>query len=159
MKNNKDTLSQLTNGILTESMDIGTKEYEDFKLLIRSKVSEASKDERIKIALLGLRFHMEDYLKSKSKTIEVGNFIKQFVQLIEVKQVEFAKYLSIRPSNLSKILNGERRLTIELALILEKLSNIDARLWLRIQNKNEIKRIQKSSSKRINKYRLKELIN
>ena len=159
MKNNKDTLSQLTNGILTESMDIGTKQYEDFKLLIRSKVSEASKDERIKIALLGLRFHMEDYLKSKSKTIEVGNFIKQFVQLIEVKQVEFAKYLSIRPSNLSKILNGERRLTIELALILEKLSNIDARLWLRIQNKNEIKRIQKSSSKSINKYRLKELIN
>jgi len=159
MKNNKDTLSQLTNGILTESMDIGTKEYEDFKLLIRSKVSEASKDERIKIALLGLRFHMEDYLKSKSKTIEVGNFIKQFVQLIEVKQVEFAKYLSIRPSNLSKILNGERRLTIELALILEKLSNIDARLWLRIQNKNEIKRIQKISSKSINKYRLKELIN
>jgi len=159
MKNNKDTLSQLTNGILTESMDIGTKEYEDFKLLIRSKVSEASKDERIKIALLGLRFHMEDYLKSKSITIEVGNFIKQFVQLIEVKQVEFAKYLSIRPSNLSKILNGERRLTIELALILEKLSNIDARLWLRIQNMNEIKRIQKSSSKSINKYRLKELIN
>jgi len=159
MKNNKDTLSQLTNGILTESMDIGTKEYEDFKLLIRSKVSEASKDERIKIALLGLRFHMEDYLKSKSKTIEVGSFIKQFIQLIEVKQVEFAKYLSIRPSNLSKILNGERRLTIELALILEKLSNIDARLWLRIQNKNEIKRIQKSCSKSISKYRLKELIN
>lgn len=158
MKNNKDILSRLTNGILTESMDIGTKEYADFKLLIRSKVSETSKDERIRISLLGLKYHMEDYLQSKSKDVEVGSFVKQFINLIEIKQVVFARYLELRPSNLSKILNGERRLTIELALILEKLSNIKASLWLRIQSKNEIGKIQKSHSKQINKYRLKELI-
>lgn len=157
MKKNNDVLSQLTNGILTESMDIGTKEYADFKLLIRSKVAETSKDERIRISLLGLKYHMEDYLQSKSKVIEVGFFVKQFINLIEIKQVEFAKYLELRPSNLSKILNGERRLTIELALILEKLSNIKAGLWLRIQNMNEIEKIQKANSKQISKYRLKEL--
>ena len=157
MKKNKDVLSQLTNGILTESMDIGTREYEDFKLLIRSKVAETSKEVRIKISLLGLKYHMEDYILSNSKEIEVGSFVKQFINLIEIKQVEFAKYLKLRPSNLSKMLSGERRLTIELALILEKLSNINADLWLRIQNKNEINRIQKSHSKQFNKYRLKEL--
>lgn len=157
MKKDKDVLSQLTNGILTESMDIGTKEYADFKLLIRSKVAETSKDERIRISLLGLKYHMEDYLQSKSKVVEVGSFVKQFINLIEIKQVEFANYLKLRPSNLSKILNGERRLTIELALILEKLSNINASLWLRIQNKNELNKMQKSLSKQINKYRLNEL--
>ena len=51
-----------------------------------------------------------------------------------------------------------RRLPIELALILDKLSNINAGLWLRIQNKNEISKIQKTHSKQIKKYRLKELI-
>ncbi len=157
MKKNKDVLSQLTNGILTESIDIGTREYEDFKLLIRSKVAVTSKEERIKISLLGLKYHMEDYILSNSKEIEVGSFVKQFINLIEIKQVEFAKYLKIRPSNLSKMLSGERRMTIELALILEKLSNINADLWLRIQNKNEINRIQKAHSKQFNKYRLKEL--
>ena len=81
---------------------------------------------------------MLDYLTSKVKTIKVGSFIKQFIMLIEIKQIEFASYLEIRPSNLSKILNGERRLNIELALILEKLSNIEAELGLRIQNQNEI---------------------
>jgi len=101
---------------------------------------------------------MEDYLKSSSKLVEVGSFIKQFIKLIEIKQVEFAKYLELRPSNLSKILKGERRLTIEFALILERLSNIDASLWLKIQNKNEIKRMKKSHLKLLKKYRLKELI-
>lgn len=157
MEKNKDILNSLSNGILTESMDIGSKEYEDFKLLIRSKVAETSKHDRIKVSLLGLKYHMEDYLKSDLKTVEIGFFIKQFIKLIEVKQVEFANYLNMRPSNLSKILNGERRLTIEFALILEKLSNIKAGLWLQIQNKNEIIMMQKSNIKKINKYRLNEL--
>ncbi len=158
MNNDKDILSQLTNGVLTESMDIGTKEYEDFKLLIRSKVYETSKDERIKISLLGLKFQMEDQLQSRSKLLPVGSFIKKFIKLIEIKQVDFAKYLEIRPSNLSKVLSGERRVTIELALILEKLSNIDAELWLRIQNQIEMKKIKKANLKRMSKYRLQELI-
>ena len=158
MKRNIDELSEFTKGILTEPMDYGTKEYEDFKLLIRSKVAETSKEERIQISLLGLKYHMNDYLESNSKKIEVGSFIKKFIKLIEIKQIEFANYLEIRPSNLSKILNGERRLTIELALIMEKLSSINAELWLRIQNKNEIIKIQKSNSKQLDKYELKELI-
>lgn len=158
MNKEKDILNQLTKGVLTEPMDIGTKEYQDFKLLIRSKVAETSKDERIKISLLGLKYSMEDYLTTKSETKEVGSFIKQFIALIEIKQIEFANYLEIRPSNLSKILNGERRLNIELALILEKLSNIKAEVWLGIQNHNEIQKIQKSHSKQIRRYKLKELI-
>lgn len=158
MNKEKDILNQLTNGVLTEPMDIGTKEYEDFKLLIRSKVSETSKEDRIKISLLGLKYNMEDYLTSNSKIKEVGSFIKQFLKLIEIKQIQFANYLEIRPSNLSKILNGERRLNIELAIILEKLSNIKAELWLGIQNRNEIYKTQKSKSKQNRKYKLKELI-
>lgn len=158
MKAKKDELSQLTNGILTEPMDIGTKEYKDFTLLIRSKVAQTSKEERIRIALLGLKYNMEDNLRSEGKAKKVGSFVKQFIQLIEVKQIEFANYLGIKSSNLSKILNGERRLNIEFAIILEKLSNIDAELWLRVQNYNELQIALNSQSKKLNKYRLKELI-
>ena len=158
MNKEKDILSQLTNGVLTEQMNIDTKEFEDFKLLIRSKVAESSKDERIKISLLGLKYNMKDYLASESQIRKVGSFIKQFIRLIEIKQIEFANYLQIRPSNLSKILNGDRRLNIEFALILEKLSSIDAEIWLRIQNQNEIRKVQLSHSKQIKKYKLKELI-
>ncbi|MCB0648698.1 MAG: HigA family addiction module antidote protein [Saprospiraceae bacterium] len=159
MKSNKNILSQPVDSILSEHMDIGTKEFEDFKLLIRSKVAETSKEDRIKIAILGLKFEMEDYLKSYTQVVPVGKFVKKFIELIEIKQVEFANYLDIRPSNLSKILNGERRLTIELALIIERLSNIDAELWLRIQNDHEIRVLQESNAWAIEKYNLEELIN
>lgn len=158
MNKKKDIVSQLSNGTLTESMDFGSKEYEDFKLLIRSKVNETSKDDRIRVALLGLKYQMEDDIQSDKVIAEVGSFIKQFISLVEVKQVEFAKYLKILPSNLSKILNGERRVTLELSIILERLSNIDAELWLRIQNRNELTKINQSNNIELNKYKLKELI-
>ncbi len=158
MKQSKDMLSQLTNGILTEKMDIGTKEYEDFRLLIRSKVAETPKEERIRIALIGLKFQIEDYLQSDKEIIPIGNFVKKFINLLEIKQVDFARYLEIRPSNLSKILNGERRVTTDMAVILEKLSKIDAELWLRIQSKNEIRQVEKSYSDGDKEYNLMELI-
>lgn len=158
MTNKEDKLSQLTNGTLTEPMDIGTKEYEDFKLLIRSKVTHTTKEERIRIALLGLKYNMRDYLNSDTKTISVGSFIKQFIKVIEVKQIDLAKYLNMKSSNLSKILSGERRLNIELAIILENLSDISADLWLRIQNRNELKKAMKTHKKRLTKFKLKELI-
>lgn len=158
MNKKTDMLSKLTNGIISEPMDIGTKQYQDFKLLIKSKVAATSKDERIKISLLGLKYSIEDYLKSDIELVKVGSFIKQFIRLVEIKQIDFANYLDIRPSNLSKLLSGERRLNVELALILEKLSDIDADLWLRIQNKNELRKMEHSHSKILKKYKLKELI-
>ncbi len=158
MNDQKELISELESGVLTQPMDFGTKEYEDFKLLIRSKVSETPKKERIKISLLGLKYHMQDYLRSNVNNKGVGSFIKQFIELVEIKQIDFANYLELRPSNLSKLLSGERRLNIELALILEKLSNIDADLWLRVQNHNELLTAQKSLRKKMNKYKLAELI-
>jgi addiction module HigA family antidote len=158
MSDQKGLITELENGVLTEPMDFGTEEYENFKLLIRGKVSETPKKQRIHISLLGLKFHMQDYLKSNVNNKKVGSFIKQFIELVEIKQIEFANYLELRPSNLSKLLSGERRLNIELALILEKLSNIEADLWLRVQNHNELLTAQKTLRKKVSKYKLAELI-
>jgi len=157
MKNEKDIFDELTNGVLSENMDFGTREYEDFKLLIRSKAKETSGSDKIFISLLGLKYQMQDQVESNSKINKVGSYIKKFIKLIGVKQIEFAKYLDMKPSNLSKLLSGERRLNIEFALILEQLSNINAETWLRVQSKNELQKIQSSYSNRIRKYKLKEL--
>lgn len=73
MKDKKDILSQLSNGGLTERMDIGTKEFEDFKLLIRSKLAETPKEERIKISLIGLKFQIEDYIKMNPSIFALGS--------------------------------------------------------------------------------------
>ena len=151
-------VESLANGVLTKKMDSKSREYSDFKLLIESKVAVTSKDDRVKIAMLRLKFLMEDYLDSDKKDVSVGKFIKQFIEAAEIKQVHFAKFLSIRPSNLSKILNGERRLSIDLAIILEHVSKIGAEVWLLIQSRNEIYKMKKLKKGELSKYKLKSLI-
>jgi addiction module HigA family antidote len=157
MKTKKSQLELLENGVLTVKMETKSKEYKDFRLLIKSKVLNSSKDERVKVALLSLKYEMEDYLKTrKSKTL-IGKFIKQFILSTESKQTEFAEFLGMRPSNLSKLLNGERKLSLDIALILEKISNISAETWLLIQNRNEIFKLKKLKKKDLEKYKLKQL--
>lgn len=158
MNSSTNILDELKNGILTDKMDLRSSEYADFKLLIKSKVQSSSKDKRIEIAILGLKFEMEDYLNSNKKNISIGSFIKKFINAVEIKQVQFAEFIGVRPSNLSKILNGERRLNLDLALILEYVSKIKAESWLMIQNRNEIFKMRKLKRNELAKYKLNQLI-
>lgn len=158
MSTSEKLLGKLKQGALTEKMNLQSTEYADFKLLIKSKVSFSSKDDRIEIAILGLKFEMEDYLASNKKNTPIGSFIKQFIDAVEIKQVQFAEFIGVRPSNLSKILNGERRLSLDLALILESVSKIKAENWLMIQNRNEIFKIRKLKKGEFSKFKLKQLI-
>ncbi len=155
---NNELIEDIENGILTEPMDNDSRNFEDFKLLIRSKVTNASKDERIKVALLALKYKMEDYYSTNLNNIEVGNFIKSFIESTEIKQNRFAEYIDMKPSNFSKILSGDRKINMELALILEKLSDIEAELWLNIQSKNDLAKISKRMNVELKKYRLNQLI-
>ena len=151
-------IEPIDNGVLTEPMEGNSKEFNDFKLLIKSKVENANKDDRINLALLALKFKMEDSYNSMNESMEVGSFLKQFIQTIEIKQSRFAEYVNMKPSNLSKLLNGDRRINIEFSLILEKLSGIEAELWLNIQSKYELEKTTKKMRNELSNYKLKQLI-
>lgn len=155
---NKSIIDKLESGVLTEKMKRSGVEYEDFRLLIRSKSENLTKSEQVRVSLTVLEIQMEDYLSDGKRLIEIGKFIKLFIEALEVSQRKFAKYLEIRPSNLGKLLNGERKLNLETALIFEKLSGIKASLWLRVQTKNEIKKITKLNKSKFKKFKLDELI-
>ncbi len=156
---NKHIKDNLENGVMTLPMETSSNNFENFKLLIKGKVSSASKEERVKVALLGLKYSMEDHYQSRFVHHDIGFYIKFFLQAVDIRQSGFAKYLAIKPSNFSKILNGERKLNMELALILDKLSGIDANLWLNIQSKNELAKITKIMNKDLKKINLKQLLN
>jgi len=120
MKEDTDILHKLEEGLMTESMDSLTKEYED-----------------IKAALIDLKSEMINYLNAKNKKLEVGHFIKLFIEAVEIKQIEFANYLGLTSESLTELLTGQSQLNIELAFILEMLTNINAELWIGVQSHNE----------------------
>ena len=111
---------------------------------------------------MGLQFQMEDYLNStgfkQGKLKLAGEFLRSFLDTLNIKQKNFAAYIEIRPSNLSKMLNGERPINPETALKLEKIFHTRAIIWLEIQSKNELIQLSKIKNKELKKYSLNNLI-
>lgn len=136
----------LENGLLTER--ITAADVREIQGILEEDIKKLSPDQKRKIELRALRFQMEDYLHQNNPTlVSVGEFLRKYLKSLEIKQNRFAEYVGMKPSNLSKLLNGERPINSEMALILGKLFDHDALLWLEIQSKNEL--IQLSRQKAI----------
>ena len=145
--------------VLTDRMDVGTKEFNEFQAILLNKSKERSNDQKKTIDLMALRFKMEDYLHSKDKHSElVGDFLKAYLNAFEIRQNKFANYIGLRPSNLTKLIKGERSLNHELALVFGTIFRNDPMLWLDIQDKNKLYELSKTKRKEIEKYSLDDLI-
>lgn len=145
--------------VLVQSMDTKSQEFKDFQLLIKAKVENTSLDDQIWIKLTGLKYEMEDYLTQDSaEMIHTGDFLSQALSLLNIKQREFASYIDLKAPNLNKLIKGERKINIEQALIFENIFNIDAALWMGIQTKNQLNRLEKANRKLYKKYKIKDLV-
>lgn len=145
--------------VLVQSMDTKSQEFKDFQLLIKAKVENTSLDDQIWIKLTGLKYEMEDYLAQDSaEMIHTGDFLRQALSLLNIKQREFASYIDLKAPNLNKLIKGERKINIEQALIFENIFNIDAALWMGIQTKNQLNSLEKANRKLYKKYKIKDLV-
>lgn len=153
MKNLKDAQ------ILVEKTEVGTEEFNEFQAILLNKSKERSKERNHLIELMALKFKMEDYLRSDGKQfLLVGDFLTAYLSAFEIRQNKFAEYIGLRPSNLSKLIKGERSLNHELALIFGQIFNTNPMLWLDVQDKNKLDELTKAKKSEINKYSLKDLI-
>lgn len=157
MKNNKQI--EPTNGVLTNRMDVETNSFDEFQAILLNKSKEQTIEQKRKIELLALKFKMEDYLKSEGHDIRLaGEFLKLYLKTLHIQQNKFANYIGINPSNLSKLIVGERPINYELALIFGNIFDIDPMLWIKIQAKNELKKLNKIRRKKYQNYTLNDLI-
>ncbi len=158
MKN--DLNKKVSSGVLTEPMDSGQQEFDQFQAIILNRVRNQTQKQKRIVELMGLKFKMEDYLTSKheDELKLAGEFLKAHLNVLKIQQNKFAHYIGLRPSNLSKVLKGERPLNSEMALILGKLFDQDPMIWLDIQTKNELIRLSKSKAQKLKKYKLDDLV-
>lgn len=79
-----------------------------------------------------------------------GEILLDELKAINVSQIDFAKQIGLKRSQLNEIIKGKRNINADLALLLEKTLGIDADYWLeaqknfdldtaRINNKNQIR--------------------
>jgi len=158
MKTNKKEGSSV--GVLTNRMDIGSKEFDEFQAIVLNKSKAQSEKQKRKIELMALKFRMEDYLKSEDTDIVLpGEFLKTCLEITRVRQKKFAEYIGLKPSNLSKIIGGERPINHEMAIILGKIFNVEPMLWLNVQAKNELMKMAQSNKNKYVRYSLERLVN
>ncbi|MFW5760454.1 MAG: helix-turn-helix transcriptional regulator [Cyclobacteriaceae bacterium] len=145
--------------VLTTIMDVGTKGFDEFQTIVLNKSRQRTENQKRNIELLSFKYQMEDYIKLDTKDVRpVGDFLKSILKLLHIQQNTFADYIGLKPSNLSKLLNGERSINYDLALIFGRIFNHDPMLWIEIQAKNEINRLEHSDKKKYFDYSLKDLI-
>lgn len=154
----KNKTRETQESTLTQSMDIGTAEYEDFKALLLKRSQERTEDQRRSIDLLALKYQMEDYLASEdAMEISAGSFLKDILKTLHIQQKKFAAYIGMKPSNLSKLISGERNINYDLALTFGRIFEHDPMLWIQIQAKNELMRLQHAEKRKYDLYSLKDL--
>lgn len=155
----KKQINEPEESALTTKMDIGTKEFDDFQAILLNKSRQRSENQKRRIDLLTFKYRMEDYINSETNEIKpIGDFLKAILKLLHIQQNTFANYIGLKPSNLSKLLNGERSINYDLALIFGRLFNHNPMLWIEIQAKNEINRLERSDKNKYSGYSLNDLI-
>jgi addiction module HigA family antidote len=146
-------------GRLTLSMDVGTKGFNDFQAILLKKSMQRTENQELRINLLTLKYQMEDYLTSdKTEEKSVGEFLKTILKTLQIQQNQFAEYIGLKPSNLSKLIKGERTINYDLALIFSRLFNHEAMLWIEIQAKNELNKLLLAERNKYAVYSLNDLV-
>lgn len=69
------------------------------------------------------------------KRLHPGYVISDEIEARGLKKSAFAKIVGLSPSQLSELLKGNRHVSEDLALRLEKALDIDAEFWMRVQVK------------------------
>ncbi len=78
---------------------------------------------------------MSNYIEFKDKiAFHPGYYINELVDDSGLSQQDFAKRLDTTPKNLSKLINGQQRLTPEMAAKLSKMLGTSIDYWLNLQN-------------------------
>lgn len=155
----KKRIEETQENMLTQRMDVGTQGFDDFQAILLSKSRKRTENQKRRIDLLTIKYEMEDYLNlDKSEVKSVGEFLKNILKTLKIQQKQFAEYLGLKPSNLSKLISGERTVNYDLALIFGRLFNHNPMLWIEIQAKNELNRLLHAERKKYSVYSLNDLV-
>lgn len=150
------------NGVLTAPMNVRNKEFKELQLFLKNKADSLSEKQKLQLELFALQVRIEDYLNShedENNVVTVGEFLRLYIDKLNLKQNKFAKYIGLNPTNLNKILSGNRKVNFELSFVLSHIFNLDPKTWMLIQVKNEYLELKKSKANYFKKFKLDDLIN
>lgn len=93
---------------------------------------------------------MGNYIQHNgSMAFHPGYYIEEIIDDMGLTQQEFAQCLDTTPKNISKLVNGEQRLSVDMAMKLSRMLGISMETWLNMQNKYDIAMAQMESEEEL----------
>ncbi len=112
----------------------------------KERQKELTDGDRLSLNVLQLKFQLEDYIQQNefNPDLNFGYFLKQYVDLLQIKRKQFAEEISIDETLLSQFINQHRTPPEYIAIRLEIHSNntIPATYWFKLvekQREHELK--------------------
>lgn len=79
---------------------------------------------------------MSNYVEYNNKiAFHPGYYIKEIIDESGLTQEDFAKRLDTTPKNLSCLVRGEQRLSIDIAMKLSRMLGVSVESWLNLQKR------------------------
>lgn len=139
-------------------VDQNSEGYKRLKQAITDHYNSYSEAEKLTVKLDGIRYAIIDYLENESMNIIApGTFIKKCLEVAMVNQKTFASYINWNTGNLTKLLNGNRKINADIAMVLEATFPVSAATWLRLEDKNELVRAKQQQTRDYHQYSLNRL--
>lgn len=148
------------NGLGIGLIDLNSKDFKELQNAIKNHSVNLVEERRIENGMLSIRFQMEEYLNKDKpeRIVPPGEFLKEFVKLLKIKNKTLAGYISYEESNLSAIFNGKRKINVDLALKFGKIFKVDPAIWLHIQSKNELLELELEKEEFYDNFGLEDLL-
>ncbi|MFI5137801.1 MAG: transcriptional regulator [Sphingobacteriales bacterium] len=141
-----------------DGVDQNSEGYKKLKQAIAERYNSYSEADKLNIKLDGIRYAIIDYLENEAvHIIAPGMFIKKCLEVSMVNKKAFAHYINWNTGNLTKLLNGERKINADIAMILEATFPVSASMWMRLEDKNELVRTKQGKTRNYNEYSLNRL--
>ncbi len=148
------------NGREDGKVDTNSEEFKELQRVIIEASKKIPPARRKRNLLLSLRLQMDTYLKKENpkEILTLGHFLKQMVEVLDIKHKQFAEYIGYQESNLSALLNDKRKINTDLAMKFGEIFGIRPVVFLHIQSKNELLKIERQEGSKYKKYRLSDLL-
>ncbi|MEL6624900.1 MAG: HigA family addiction module antitoxin [Bacteroidota bacterium] len=148
------------NGVGDEKVNVTSENF----IILRKKIVEdagaQTQKQILENKVLTRKLQMLSYLNEDvpSEIKGAGEFLKELLEELNIKNNRFAEYVGLHPANLSSLLSGRRKLNTQLAIKLDEIFNIRSDVWMKIQTKNDLIKTRKLLKQKKGKYNLGDLV-
>jgi plasmid maintenance system antidote protein VapI len=158
MKNDKHNIDDIIGS--EKAKELTKKEHDKVRAYRKALYAKRKQEDKIDDLLVSFRFKLRNYVAQEEpeEIVLFGTYLDNLLLEMNIKKVDFAKYIAINPRNINKYLNGERKFNTEHALKLEQLFKISAKTILEVQLMNEVLVAKQRKNNNFNNLNLNDLL-